>query len=65
MIRRIVLGGLALIVLAVIGLFVLAYRPAIDPIAPPAPRSMRPMRPSLRPARLTVIPAFWPPTLVW
>ncbi len=36
-IRRIVLGGLALIVLAVIGLFVLAYRPAIDPIAPPAP----------------------------
>ncbi|ODV13977.1 MAG: aldehyde dehydrogenase [Rhodanobacter sp. SCN 68-63] len=35
MIRRLLLGLLALIVLAVVGLFALAWRSAIEPIAPP------------------------------
>ncbi|TMN20636.1 cytochrome c [Pseudoxanthomonas sp. X-1] len=39
MLKRLALGVLGLLVLAVVGLWLLAWRPSIDPIAPPAAAS--------------------------
>lgn len=42
MVKRILLGLIGLLVLAVIGLFALAWRPSIDPIAAPSPSTFAP-----------------------
>lgn len=42
MIKRFLLVLVSLVLIAVIGLFVLAYRPAIDPVAPPAATAFDP-----------------------
>lgn len=44
MFKRILIGLLIVVVLAVLGLTILAYRPSIDPITPPAANAFAPAR---------------------